>query len=120
MKRALESFVPLTFKRCGVRRLAITTAPQLNPTLLEALGRAFYWQHLLDQGKVSSGADIARRENLDQSVVNVLLRLTLLAPDLIEQLMAGRQPRALTLIKLQRNPIPTDWQAQRALFTRFE
>jgi len=46
--------------------------------------------------------------------------LTLLAPDIIERLLAGRQPRRLTLIWFQRNPIPVDWQAQRQVIASFE
>lgn len=49
-------------------------------TLLEGLGRAFYWQHLLDTGVMKSGSDIARAEGLHASVINELLRLNLLAP----------------------------------------
>ena len=52
--------------------------------------------------------------------MNELLRLTLLAPDIIEQLMAGRQPRRLTLMWFQRKPLPVDWQAQRDIITNFE
>ncbi len=48
------------------------------------------------------------------------MRLTLLAPDIIERLLAGRQPRRLTLIWFQRNPIPVDWQAQRQVIASFE
>ena len=63
---------------------------------------------------------IARAEGLDPSTVNELLRLTLLAPDIIEQLMAGRQPRRLTLMWFQRNPLPVDWQAQRDIIANFD
>jgi hypothetical protein len=45
--------------------------------------RAFYWQHLLDDGVVASGTDIAKREGLHPSTVNELLRLTLLEPALV-------------------------------------
>jgi hypothetical protein len=54
------------------------------------------------------------------SVVNELLRLTLLAPDIVELLMAGRQPRRMSLIWFQRHPLPVDWQAQREIVRRFE
>jgi hypothetical protein len=53
-------------------------------------------------------------------VVNELLRLTLLAPDIIEQLMAGRQPRRLTLMWFQRNRLPVGWPAQRDIIASFE
>jgi hypothetical protein len=51
--------------------------------------------------------------------VNELLRLTLLAPDIVEMLMAGRQPRRLTLMWFQRNRFPVDWQAQRDIIDHF-
>jgi hypothetical protein len=52
----------LAFKRRGVRRLAATEDPAHDITFLEGLGRAFYWQHLLDTGVMKSGSDIARAE----------------------------------------------------------
>ena len=116
----LETFVPLMFKRRGSRRLADTGAVAHDPTIIEAVARAFHWQHLLDAGEFESGAAIARAEGLHHSTVNELLRLTLLAPDIVEQLLAGRQPRRLTLIWFQRNPIPVDWQQQRQIIQSFE
>ncbi len=120
MSDAMETFVPVSFPRRGVRRLAVTAAPAHDATLLEGLGRAFYWQHLLDMGKVASGSEIARLEGLHASTVNELLRLTLLAPDVVEQWMAGRQPRRLTLMWFQRHPLPVDWRAQRGVIAGFE
>ena len=119
-EETLETFVPLAFKRRGVRRLAETEVPAHDTTFLEGLGRAFYWRHLMDTGVMKSGSAIARAEGLHHSVVNELLRLTLLAPDLIEQLMAGRQPRRLTLMWFQRNRLPVEWQAQREIIASFE
>lgn len=69
---------------------------------------------------MKSGSDIARSEKLHPSTVSELMRLTLLAPDIIEQLMAGRQPRRLTLMWFQRNRLPVDWQAQRDIIASFE
>ena len=119
MDDALESFVPLTFRRRGVQRLAVDRHAH-DVTLIEGLARALYWQHLLNSGAMSSGSAIARAEKLHHSVINELLRLTLLAPDIIEQWMAGRQPRRLTLMWFQRNCLPVDWQAQRELLASFE
>jgi hypothetical protein len=48
------------------------------------------------------------------------MRLTLLAPDIIDLLMTGRQPRRMNLIWFQRNPLPVDWEAQRQIVKRFE
>jgi hypothetical protein len=89
-------------------------------TLLDGVARGFYWQHLVDTGVMKSGSDIARAEGLHPSVPNELMRLTLLAPDILELLMAGRQPRRMNLIWFQRNPLPVDWEAQRQIVKRFE
>lgn len=120
MNNELETFVPLQFKRRGVQRMASTTAPTYDITFLEGLGRAFYWQQLIDKRVAKSGSDIARREGLHPSTVNELLRLTLLASDIIESLMAGHQPKTLTIMWFQRNRLPVNWQAQRTLITQFE
>ena len=116
----LPNFVPLVFKRRGIRRLGDTGAVAHDPTLIEGVARAIHWQQLLDSGEFESGTAIARAEGLHRSTVNELLRLTLLAPDIVEQLLAGRQPRRLTLIWFLRNPIPVDWQQQRQIIQSFE
>jgi hypothetical protein len=116
----LESFVPLTFARRGVQRLTCMDAPVHDTTFLAGLSRAFYWKSLLDAGAMKSGSEIALKEGLHHSVVNELLRLTLLAPDIIGQLMAGTQPRRLTLMWFQRNRLPVDWNTQRDIIARFK
>ena len=120
MDDTLETFVPLTFRRRGVQRVVTNERSVHDVTLIEGLARAFYWQHLLDTGAMQSGSAIARAENLNYTVVNEMLRLTLLAPDILELLMAGRQPRRMNLIWFQRNPLPVDWEAQRQIVKRFE
>jgi hypothetical protein len=69
---------------------------------------------------MKSGSEIARAEGLHPSVTNELMRLSLLAPDILELLMTGRQPRRMNLIWFQRNPLPVDWEAQRQIVKRFE
>lgn len=120
MDESLETFVPLVFQRRGVQRVASDDRDVHDVTLIDGLARAFYWQHLLDTSAMKSGSAIARAEKLHPSVVNELLRLTLLAPGIIEQFMAGRQPRRLTLMWFQRNRLMLDWHAQRQLMNSFE
>ena len=117
---SMETFVPLTFRRRGVQRVVTVERSVHDVTLVDGVARAFYWQHLLDTGAMQSGSAIARAEKLHHSVVNELLRLTLLAPDIIEQFMAGKQPRRLTLMWFQRNRLMVDWHAQRQLMASFE
>lgn len=95
-------------------------ATQHDHPLLVALTRAFYWQQLLDDGVVGSGSEIARREGLHHSTVNELLRLTLLEPAIIQTMVAGHQPRIMSLLWFQRNPLPGDWVAQREVVVGFD
>ena len=102
MDDSLETFVPLAFRRKGARRVVTDDRHVHDVTLLEGLARGFYWQQLVDTGAMESGSDIARAEDLHPSVPNELMRLTLLAPDIIERLMCGDFDVVVPLV-LQRN-----------------
>lgn len=69
---------------------------------------------------MTSGSDSARREGLHPTTVNKLLRLTLLAPPLVRAILAGKQPKTLSLVCLKNNELPDDWEAQHALFAGFD
>ena len=125
----LSTFIPLQIRKRGVRKVVIrpdgesassTARGQFDSPMLVALARAFYWQQLLDEGVVASGTDIAQREGLHHSTVNELLRLTLLEPAIIQAILTGQQPRCMSLIWFQRNPLPTDWVAQREVVVSFD
>ena len=126
----LSTFIPLKIRKRGVSKVAVRpdgqaqapgkVAAQHDQPLLVALTRAFYWQQLLDDGMVTSGSEIAQREGLHHSTVNELLRLTLLEPAIIQAILAGQQPRCMSLLWFQRNPLPTDWVAQREVVAGFD
>lgn len=125
----LTTFVPLQFKKRGIQKVivppdgvehavtvsssALPLAPQHDLILIKALALAQYWQQQLDNGQVTDAAEIARREQKDRTRVNELLRLALLAPDVIASIVAGETPQTLTLESLLRTPLPADWQSQR-------
>ena len=121
----LTTFIPVRIKRHGGRKVVIPSAagdkvPEHDAPMLTALSRAFHWQRLIDEGIVSSGSDIARREGLHQTTVNELLRLTLLSPTLVRSILDGRQPKTLSLLWLKNNLPPSDWGEQHALFDAFD
>ncbi len=122
----LTTLIPLHVRRSGGRKVVIPaatssdSAAEHHTPILTALSRAFHWQRLLDEGRVSSGAEIARQEGLNQSSVNELLRLTLLSPQIVRALLAGRQPKTLTLRWLKNHELPADWDAQREVFDAFD
>ena len=68
-----------------------TSKPQPDGTLVKALARAWRWQRLLDGGVYASVSDIGNAENISKSYVSRILRLALLAPDIIEAILAGRR-----------------------------
>lgn len=121
----ITTFVPVKFKKRGIRKVVIgepvefrtraAIAPQHDSVLLSALGRAHYWQHLLDSGVVKDTAEIATREGIIRSTVCQVLRLALLAPDIAEAAVAGRLPRTLSLESLLWATVPREWGEQLGL-----
>ena len=80
--------------------------------LAKALARAFRWRRMLESSVVSTVGEIAVREKINKSCVSRVLRLTLLAPDILEAILDGRQPTEMTLPVLMR-VFPLEWKAQR-------
>lgn len=123
----LETFVPWTLVKRGLKKQVITPldAPQefldearcerqrretaLDTPLMRALGLAHHWQRLLDEQRVASVADIAQVEDMDVTQVRRVLRLTLLAPKVVERLVDS--PDAV-LEKVMRSPWPGIWFEQ--------
>lgn len=83
-------------------------------TLVKALARAFRWKRLLESGEATTIAELAEREGIAVSYVTRLLRLTLLAPNIVETILDGRQGPEVTLARLM-EPFPLEWQAQATL-----
>jgi hypothetical protein len=89
-----------------------------DPALLKALGRGYYWQHLLDTGAVADTAEIAGREGLHRTLINDYLRLALLAPDIVDAAFNGTLPRTVSLLGLLRDGLPLCWEKQRQQILR--
>ena len=85
--------------------------------LLRALGLAHYWQRLLDDAKVQTIGDIAQLEGLDVTQVRRLLRLTLLAPGLLETIVGKAELTFINLEFVLRRSMPNNWHAQEVLLT---
>ena len=115
--------VPLQLRKRGARKVlipppgadAVSMETHVEHPLLLALGRAFYWQRLLDDGEYEDADALARGIEQERTVVRQTLRLTLLAPDIVRAILDGRQPRTMT-VRTVRRSIPADWQAQRRLW----
>jgi hypothetical protein len=83
-----------------------------DPAMVKALARAFRWKRMLESGRYASISEIAAAEKIDRGFVGSILRLTLLAPDLVESILDGRQPAGLGLPALLK-PFPLEWDRQR-------
>ncbi len=80
--------------------------------MVKAIARAFRWREMLENGTHSTIAEIAATEKINESYVGRVLRLTLLAPDIVEAILSGRQPAKMTLTVLMRQ-FSVIWEQQR-------
>ena len=119
------TLVPLTIKRRQNRKLLIPPTPEsaaattggLDAPMIKTLGKAFYWKRLIDEGVYPTTADLARALKLEPGWAAEVLRMTMLAPDVVEAIFEGRQPRHLNLHTLRgrQDLLPRDWGEQRRL-----
>jgi hypothetical protein len=115
--------IPMRFQRRGGRKrivapdgseLTPSSKPQPDGTLTKALAQPWRWQRMLDEGvRTPRQRDRRRREHLEERR-EPILRLALLAPEIVEAILEGRADGALMLEQLQR-PLPASWAKQRCL-----
>ena len=112
--------IPMAFVRRGGRKAIVApdggdawapSRPRPDEALIRAIVRAHRWKRLLVRGKYSSASELADTEGVTRSFVTRLLRLTLLAPDIVEAILDGRQPKGLQLEELTR-ALPSAWEEQ--------
>ena len=89
--------------------------PKIDGALVKALARAHRWRRLMEEGRFGTLADLADAERISRSYVCRVLRLTLLAPDIVERILDGR-PTAGTAQFLK--PFPVKWERQREVLMR--
>jgi hypothetical protein len=112
--------VPFAIRRRGGRKLVITPdgstgrpQPRIDSALVKAIARAHRWQRMLERGEFSSITELAEAEKINRSYVCRLLRLTLLAPEIIEAILDGVQPQELSLPVLI-NGFSVEWRKEGA------
>ena len=126
MKRATVSadghtitvHIPLTFRKRGGRKLVVTPdgadwapRPRVDNAMVKALARAFRWRKMLDTGVHATLEDLARAKGVAPTYVSRVLRLTLLAPEIVEAILDGRQPAEMQLDDLLAG-FPSGWEGQ--------
>jgi hypothetical protein len=114
----LTVFVPMTWRRRGGRKVIVAPPgaadwappPKIDGALVKALARAHRWRRLLEEGRFGTLADLADAERISRSYVCRVVRLTLLAPDIVERILDGRPTAGLAQFL---KPFPVDWEQQR-------
>jgi hypothetical protein len=115
--------VPLTIRRRGGRKQIIEPDGAVarqgdngtgfvpvhgGPALIRALARGFRWRRMLEEGRHASISEMAKAEGVERGYVGSLLRLTLLAPEMVEAILDGQQPEGVTLQGLL-DGVPAGW-----------
>ena len=107
-------------KRGGKKEMQLpegaTQSQRTDSTLVKALARAFRWKRMLESGEYATIAELAEREAIAFTYMARVLRLTLLAPDIVEAILEGKQSSDVTL-KWFMEPFPLEWRSQMALLS---
>jgi hypothetical protein len=113
--RTVTVRIPISIRRRGGRKFVLApdgttdtwAAPsrRIDNAMVKAIARAFRWREMLENGTYGTIADIAAAEKINESYVGRVLRLALLAPDIVEAILDGRQPPDMSLAVLMR-PLP--------------
>ena len=121
----LRIHIPMHIRRMRGRKMIF--APQaldgsvpdspsdVQGAVVQALARAFLWSDAIESGAVGSVSDLAKALDIDNSYMVRILKLTTLAPDIIEAILNGEEPSGLSLARLIRT-FPMDWEKQRVHF----
>jgi hypothetical protein len=120
--RTVTVYVPITFRQRAGRKQIVgppgsvpwTPARRVDTALLKAVVRAHRWRGMLESGEYSSAAELAKAERVNDSYLSRVLRITLLAPEIIEAIVDGQQPPTLQVDELMK-PLPAQWQRQKSI-----
>jgi hypothetical protein len=113
---ALTVVIPLAVKIRGGRKAMVTPGVlefecRQDVTLIKAVARAFRWRRMLESGQFATVQELAAAEKINASYVSRVLRSTLLAPDIVEAILDGRQPEGMTLPGLMEG-VAVEWHQQ--------
>ena len=108
--------IAMSFRNCAGRKRIITPDSEQNFTdpLIMNLARAFRWQALIDEGRFSNVHELARGVGKDQAYVARVLRLTLLAPEIVHAALTGTLPEGIGVEHLRQSQ-PVLWSEQKKL-----
>lgn len=124
--RTMTVHIPITLRHQGGRKHVVTpagatpwlpTPARVDNTIAKAIVRAHRWRDMLESGRFATVRDLAKAEAINESYLGRILRLTLLAPTIIEAILEGRQLQTLKLDSLLAR-FPIEWDKQREMLAK--
>ena len=112
--------IPVRFYRRNGRQMVLTRGGDIgqaaaeretNGSLVSALAKAYRWQEQLESGEYAGLEDLAVANGVDRTYVGRILRLTSLAPEVVERILEGDEPEGISLRRLQKG-VPVAWTEQ--------
>ena len=108
--------IPMSFRNCSGRKRIVTPDDEQNfsDPLISNLARAYRWQSLIDEGRFANVHELANAIGKDYAYVARVLRLTLLAPEIVHAVLTGTLPEGIGVENL-RQSLPILWSEQKKL-----
>lgn len=107
--------IPITLRESAGRKQIITDQKKFkaeNDPIVLNIARGFYWQEMIDNGKITNIRELAKIMNVNESYVGRTIRLTMLSPEIIHRAIRGTLPEDISLAKLYKLPDRWDEQLQ--------
>ena len=105
--------IPITLRESAGRKQIITDQKKFkaeNDPIVLNIARGFYWQEMIDNGKITNIRELAKIMNVNESYVGRTIRLTMLSPEIIHRAIRGTLPEEISLAKLYK--LPDRWDEQ--------
>ena len=99
--------IPITLRESAGRKQIITDQKKFkaeNDPIVLNIARGFYWQEMIDSGKITNIRELAKIMNVNESYVGRTIRLTMLSPEIIHRAIRGTLPEDISLVKLYKLP----------------
>lgn len=106
---------PFQLRKCGVEtKLILADEPgDRDETLIKNIAKAHVWYERIKAGETFS--DIAATETTSKRRIQQMIDLAFLAPNILRDVIEGKQPIGLSSDWCLRHEIPSDWSEQRQL-----
>lgn len=120
----IDLFVPLEIKKRGGSAMIIMPknfkkeemTKCFDEKMIKAFAKAYKWKKMLDDGEISSLANIAVKENVTGSYVSKVFNLNFVSPAIVKKILNGEQPRDLKLQDILMGKNPDLWQEQQEMW----